>query len=70
MDAVTAVSILGCNHTPTGVPERNMVRALRLLPALNTREENERLDAALWACRHSTEFRAEQDARRARPHRS
>ncbi len=50
-----AARVLGLNRTRDG-DLRPMVYALRMLPRLNTPEENQRLDAAVYAMRHWTEF--------------
>ena len=66
MDAKQAVGILGLNHNPKGVPERNMITALQMYPCMNTRAEYERLAAALWARVHHKLFHHEQETRRSR----
>ena len=50
-----AARVLGINRTRDG-DLRPMVHALRLLPLMNTPQENERLDAAVYAMRHWTAY--------------
>lgn len=66
MDAKQAVGILGLNHNPKGVCERNMITALQTHLWMNTRAEAERLAAALWARVHPKLFHHEQETRRSR----
>ena len=62
MNAETAISILGMNAC--GVPFNNMIRALQMLPRLNTNEDTRRLEAALWVRRHRRAYEAECAKRR------
>jgi hypothetical protein len=66
MNAQQAVTILGTNHSPKGIPERNMIRALQLHPWLNTTEDSRRLAAALYARADPATFSDEQSRRRYR----
>jgi hypothetical protein len=56
MDAKTAISIIGTSAQP--VAFANMIRALQMMPRLNTPEENRRLEAALWVRRNRKAFDA------------
>lgn len=38
------------------VPFNNMIKALKMMPRLNTPEENERLQAALWMRKNKNRF--------------
>jgi hypothetical protein len=66
MNAQQAVTALGVNHSPRGIPERNMIKALQMHPWLNTPEDNTRLAAALYARSSPHEFAEEQSLRRRR----
>jgi hypothetical protein len=50
-----AARVLGLTRTRDG-DLRPMVHALKLIPSMNTAEENERLAAAVYAMRHWREF--------------
>jgi hypothetical protein len=50
-----AARVLGLSRTRDG-DLRPMVHALRLIPSMNTAEENARLAAAVYAMRHWREF--------------
>ncbi|QIV65906.1 hypothetical protein Cp1R7AA1_012 [Mesorhizobium phage Cp1R7A-A1] len=50
-----AARVLGLSRTRDG-DLRPMVHALKLFPAMNTAEENARLDAAVYAMRHWREY--------------
>lgn len=50
-----AARVLGLARTRDG-DLRPMVHALRLIPTMNSAEENERLAAAVYAMRHWREF--------------
>jgi hypothetical protein len=51
----SAARVLGLSRTRDG-DLRPMVHALKLIPTMNTPEENERLDAAVYAMRHWREY--------------
>ena len=63
MDLDAAIKILGTNRTRDG-DLRQMVIALKLLPALNTAEENLRLAAGNYVLRHWDAYAAECNRRR------
>ena len=66
MNAQQAVTPLGLNHSPKGIPERNMIKALQMHPWLNTPTDNHRLAAALYARADPATFSDEQSRRRYR----
>lgn len=64
MNANQACDILGTSAH--GVPFTNMIKALQMCSAMNTAEENKRLEAALWVRRNRRAYDVECGARRAR----
>ncbi len=64
MTLTRAADILGSGMGPGSFGFDNMIRALRLMPAMNTPAENERLEAALYAKRHRAAYQREMQDRR------
>jgi len=65
MDMNRAIAALGINRTRDG-DLKPMVIALKLLPMMNTDEDNERLAAAQFVLRRWNAYQAECNSRRNR----
>lgn len=60
-----AIAVLGINRTRDG-DLKQMIRALKSIPFLNTAEENTRLEAAEFVTKRWSAYQAECSARRNR----